>query len=111
MCIHLRRPRTHLVARTAKHTGDRRRLAGQGHRQRLCGGAPMTPIDVITGELRKCTDCGLCLAACPTFTTSRTEGDSPRGRIHLIASLLASGTASPVAVAHLSNCIECSACH
>jgi glycolate oxidase iron-sulfur subunit len=71
----------------------------------------MTWTDTVLGELRKCTDCGLCLAACPTFAETRAEGDSPRGRLHLMASLLDSRTADPVASAHLSGCIECSACH
>jgi NAD-dependent dihydropyrimidine dehydrogenase PreA subunit len=71
----------------------------------------MTWIDTVAGELRKCTDCGLCLAACPTFAASRAEGDSPRGRIHLIASLLAGESVDPVASTHLSGCIECSACY
>ena len=67
--------------------------------------------DTVVGELRKCTDCGLCLAACPTFAETRDEGDSPRGRLHLIASLLDGAAADPVASAHLAGCIECSACH
>jgi ferredoxin len=71
----------------------------------------MTWTDTVTGEARKCTDCGLCLAACPTFTASHAEGDSPRGRIHLLTTLLAGGPADATTSAHLAGCIECSACH
>jgi NAD-dependent dihydropyrimidine dehydrogenase PreA subunit len=71
----------------------------------------MTWPETIMAELRKCTDCGLCLAACPTFAVSRAEGDSPRGRTHLITTLLAGGSADQTASAHLSSCIECAACH
>jgi len=71
----------------------------------------MTWVDIVHDELRKCTNCGLCLAACPTFAASRDEGDSPRGRVHLIASMLAGSHADPASSAHLSGCIECAACH
>lgn len=66
--------------------------------------------EIIHDELRKCTDCGLCLSSCPTFTTGRAEGASPRGRVHLIDLVLAEGT-DPVASRHLTGCLECGACH
>jgi ferredoxin len=65
----------------------------------------------VSDELRKCTDCGLCLSSCPTFTASRAEGDSPRGRVHLIEFALAGAAPGPVSDAYLSGCIECGACH
>ncbi|WP_154676372.1 (Fe-S)-binding protein [Amycolatopsis benzoatilytica] len=49
--------------------------------------------DTVESELRKCTDCGLCLSSCPTFAVTRAEGDSPRGRVHLLD--LALGGAQP----------------
>lgn len=70
-----------------------------------------TWMDIATTELRKCTDCGLCLSSCPTFAASRAEGDSPRGRIHLIASMLTGGGGDTVASQHLAGCLECAACH
>ena len=30
--------------------------------------------------LRRCTHCGFCLPACPTYAVLRDERDSPRGR-------------------------------
>lgn len=61
-------------------------------------------------ELDRCTDCGLCLASCPTFAAGRHEGDSPRGRVHLTRRVL-TGDSDPVAWTHLAGCVECDACH
>ncbi|WP_394620175.1 4Fe-4S dicluster domain-containing protein [Lentzea sp. JNUCC 0626] len=66
--------------------------------------------DTVRAETRKCTDCGLCLASCPTFTPERAEGDSPRGRVHLLRSAL-DGPVGTIAAAHLAGCLECGACH
>lgn len=66
---------------------------------------------LVGSELRKCTDCGLCLSSCPTFAASRAEGDSPRGRVHLMGLALAGAAAGPLSDAYLSGCIECGACH
>ena len=70
----------------------------------------MRTVEDLERELDRCTDCGLCLAACPTFAGHRDEGDSPRGRVHLTRRLLG-GPPDPVAQAHLSGCLECGACH
>lgn len=58
-----------------------------------------------------CVKCGLCLPHCPTYTLSRHEGESPRGRISLMQGL-ASGAlpASDALQAHLDNCLGCRAC-
>ena len=71
----------------------------------------MTWVSIVGDELRKCTNCGLCLSACPTFQDDRSEGDSPRGRIRLTAEMLAGGGRDPLASRHLAGCIECGACH
>jgi ferredoxin len=67
-------------------------------------------LDIVHNELNKCTDCGLCLSSCPTFVTSRDEGESPRGRRHLIQLAIVESTDS-IASQHLAGCLECGACH
>jgi ferredoxin len=70
----------------------------------------MSWFETADAELRRCTDCGLCLASCPTFAPARSEGDSPRGRVHLIRRARDVGV-DAVAAAHLAGCLECGACH
>jgi glycolate oxidase iron-sulfur subunit len=68
--------------------------------------------DVVDYELLfDCVHCGLCLESCPTYTLTRAEMDSPRGRIYLMKSL-AQGTIDldNDAVRHLDLCLECRGC-
>uniref|UniRef100_A0A832I246 Glycolate oxidase iron-sulfur subunit n=1 Tax=Eiseniibacteriota bacterium TaxID=2212470 RepID=A0A832I246_UNCEI len=62
-------------------------------------------------DLRTCTHCGLCLTACPTYRTLKTEPDSPRGRIWLMRGLEEGRIApSDPLVGHLDGCLDCRAC-
>jgi glycolate oxidase iron-sulfur subunit len=58
-----------------------------------------------------CVHCGLCLPACPTYTETGHEGESPRGRIQLMLGL-AEGKIEPTASvrAHLDLCLDCRGC-
>ncbi|KOR29583.1 hypothetical protein TI03_01970, partial [Achromatium sp. WMS1] len=58
-----------------------------------------------------CVKCGLCLPHCPTYSVTRQEPDSPRGRIAIIQGLLTQNlTDSPRLHERLSRCLECHAC-
>jgi glycolate oxidase iron-sulfur subunit len=58
-----------------------------------------------------CVHCGFCLPACPTYSLWHEEMDSPRGRIHLMGSLV-DGTMplTDVVVEHFDRCLGCMAC-
>ena len=58
-----------------------------------------------------CVHCGLCLPACPTYTQTGHEGESPRGRIQLMLGL-AEGKIEPTPSvrAHLDLCLDCRGC-
>lgn len=58
-----------------------------------------------------CIRCGFCLEACPTFTTTGSELDSPRGRIYLIRSAIEERLEWQEDVRpHLDRCLGCRAC-
>jgi len=61
--------------------------------------------------LRTCVHCGFCTATCPTYVHLGDELDSPRGRIHLIRSMLEEGgqPTEPV-VKHVDRCLSCLSC-
>ena len=69
------------------------------------------PISGIQAEADLCVKCGLCLPHCPTWRIHRREGDSPRGRVALIAAL-AGGQVEPgpAAQERLDGCLQCRAC-
>jgi glycolate oxidase iron-sulfur subunit len=66
------------------------------------------------GRLRElagdCVHCGFCLPACPTYQLWGEEMDSPRGRIHLITQVLATGHGGEATAAHFDRCLGCMAC-
>ncbi|HXN09238.1 MAG TPA: (Fe-S)-binding protein [Candidatus Acidoferrales bacterium] len=62
-------------------------------------------------DLDRCTRCGLCEQACPTYRLLKFEPDSPRGRIFLMKEV-AEGRAGVDAnlAEHLYACLGCRAC-
>ncbi len=61
--------------------------------------------------LQECIHCGFCLPACPTYTLSGNEADSPRGRLYLIDALSRGRLdASEMLRHHLDLCLICRAC-
>ncbi len=70
-----------------------------------------SPLSGIQADTDRCVKCGLCLPHCPTWRIHRREGDSPRGRIELIAAL-AGGRIDPgpALQARLDGCLLCRTC-
>ena len=62
-------------------------------------------------DLSRCVRCGFCLQACPTFTATGLETESPRGRLYLMRAL-ADGVTLPTsnALGHLDQCLQCRNC-
>lgn len=59
----------------------------------------------------KCVHCGFCLPACPTYSLTGDENDSPRGRIHLIRQVIDGQAELDDAVAeHVDSCLGCLSC-
>jgi len=62
-------------------------------------------------DLQRCVRCGYCLTECPTYVELGSEAESPRGRLHLLDSLVRGRvSATPELLAHLDRCIQCRAC-
>jgi len=77
------------------------------------GIAPSNPVrDVCDYEsLFECVHCGLCAEFCPTYIATRSEMDSPRGRIYLMKSLAEGRIDLDDDVArHLDLCLGCRGC-
>jgi glycolate oxidase iron-sulfur subunit len=62
--------------------------------------------------LADCVHCGFCLPTCPTYGPLwQEEMDSPRGRIHLMSSLLDETISlTATTVQHFDRCLGCMAC-
>ena len=66
--------------------------------------------DIITAT-DKCVMCGLCLPHCPTYSVTKNEAESPRGRIALVRALHENKLLpSPALVDHLDQCLACMNC-
>jgi glycolate oxidase iron-sulfur subunit len=65
----------------------------------------------VYAKSQACVHCGLCLPACPTYTQTGLEADSPRGRIMLMQGL-ADGKidATDSVLKHLDLCLDCRGC-
>lgn len=62
-------------------------------------------------EADLCVACGLCLPVCPTYRLTRSENESPRGRISLIRGLAKNQLqADSDLLDHLVSCTLCLAC-
>lgn len=76
-----------------------------------CRMSASAPASGIQAEADRCVKCGLCLPHCPTWRIHRREGDSPRGRVELIAALAGGRVeSSPASQARLDGCLLCRAC-
>lgn len=65
----------------------------------------------LLADLQNCIHCGFCLPACPTYIATGQELESPRGRLHLIRSVLdGRAEASDRLLGHLDLCLQCRAC-
>ncbi|TMC36604.1 MAG: 4Fe-4S dicluster domain-containing protein [Chloroflexi bacterium] len=70
-----------------------------------------TSLHVRPDDLATCISCGLCLNDCPTYRVLGNEADSPRGRVQLIRTLVATeAVPSDDLAAHLDACLVCRAC-
>jgi glycolate oxidase iron-sulfur subunit len=67
--------------------------------------------DLDYSVVQQCMHCGLCLPTCPTYDTTKSERNSPRGRIALMRSI-ADGRLEPTATfaEEMYYCLGCLAC-
>lgn len=65
----------------------------------------------LVAETDRCVACGLCVPQCPSYQVTRSELDSPRGRVHVMRALLEGSLApGPDSVAPLDRCLGCGRC-
>lgn len=61
-------------------------------------------------DLQKCIHCGLCLQSCPTFLSTGSEADSPRGRIYLMRAAVEGRMDWSQVQPHIDRCMGCLSC-
>ncbi len=57
-----------------------------------------------------CTQCSMCLGACPTYAKTQDPEQSPMGRIRLMRTLKDDGEISPEQMDKLESCLACYSC-
>ncbi|MEP6921776.1 MAG: heterodisulfide reductase-related iron-sulfur binding cluster [bacterium] len=72
----------------------------------------LTDALAVEHKILACVHCGLCLEACPTYTLTGNENDSPRGRIYLMRAVVEGKLAGNSATfqTHIDRCLGCRAC-
>jgi glycolate oxidase iron-sulfur subunit len=72
---------------------------------------PIPGLAPVYEDFARCTHCGLCLNACPTYRLWNLEADSPRGRIRqMIHVELDQQPITDSFVEHIDKCLDCRAC-
>lgn len=65
----------------------------------------------VSEMLRRCTNCGMCTATCPTYLLSNDENDSPRGRNNIVRDILEScHSPTDEQTYYLERCLSCFSC-
>jgi glycolate oxidase iron-sulfur subunit len=75
------------------------------------GALATEPVDIIRAGAGRCVACGMCLPHCPTYKKTKSELESPRGRLSLMLAVAKHELdATPKLESHLSLCLTCRAC-